>query len=497
MTELSRRSALALAAAAAFSACAPPAAPENIARLGIGLEPPNLDPTAGAAAAIDEVVYANVFEGLTRARGDGRVYPALAERWEISGGGRDYLFHLHQGVRFHDGAACGADDVKFSLERARAPDTTNAQRELFEPIAAIDVLDPLRVRVRLKRPNAGFLFNMAWGDAVIVSPQSAARNAAHPIGTGPFIFERWARGALVALARNRDYWGAPAALDGARFVIVPDASAAFAALMAGDVDGFPDFPAPELLPQIARDSRFRIAVGASEGETILAINNGRAPFNDLRVRRALAHAVDRQAVIRGAMFGYGVPIGSHFAPTHPDYVDLTARYPYDPARARALLREAGVREGQRVSLELPPPGYARRGGEIVAAQLRTVGLDIAIRNLEWAQWLEQVFTNRSYDLTIVSHTEPMDIGIYARDDYYFDYHDADFREIMRDLNSAPNEQARSALLKAAQTKIADDCVNVFLFQLPKLGVWRRGLEGVWANAPMQANDLTGARWADR
>jgi peptide/nickel transport system substrate-binding protein len=426
---------------------------------------------------------------------NGAVQPALAHRWEIAGGGRALTFHLRDGVRFHDGAAFSATDVKFSLDRARAPDSTNAQKELFAAIAEVILHDPRRVEVRLARPDGGMLFNLAMGDAVIVSPASAARNAVHPVGTGPFALARWARGALVTLKRNADYWGAPPALDGASFAFIADPSAAFAALMAGDVDGFPNFPAPELLPQLERDGRFRVVAGATEGETILAMNNARAPFDDVRVRRALAHAIDRQAIVDGAMFGYGALIGSHFSPAHPAYVDLTALYPYDPRRARALLAEAGFPNGFRARLALPPVGYARRGGEIVAGYLRAVGVEADILNFEWAQWLEQVFTNKDYDLTIVSHTEPNDIGIYARPDYYFNYRSPAFDALIAELSETVNADRRSELLRLAQRRIAEDAVNVFLFELPQLGVWRKDLTGVWANAPVQANDLTRAHWA--
>jgi peptide/nickel transport system substrate-binding protein len=225
------------------------------------------------------------------------------------------------------------------------------------------------------------------------------------------------------------------------------------------------------------------------------MNNARAPFDDVRVRRALAHAIDRQAIVDGAMFGYGALIGSHFSPAHPAYVDLTALYPYDPRRARALLAEAGFPNGFRARLALPPVGYARRGGEIVAGYLRAVGVEADILNFEWAQWLEQVFTNKDYDLTIVSHTEPNDIGIYARPDYYFNYRSPAFDALIAELSETVNADRRSELLRLAQRRIAEDAVNVFLFELPQLGVWRKDLTGVWANAPVQANDLTRAHWA--
>ncbi|RME17422.1 MAG: ABC transporter substrate-binding protein [Alphaproteobacteria bacterium] len=462
--------------------------------VGMQLEPPNLDPTGGAAAAIDEVTYANVFEGLTRFGPDGSIRPALAESWEVSEDGKVYTFHLHSGVRFHDGTEMNADDVVFSLDRARAEDSTNAQKALFAGIESVEAVDPLTVRVTLSAPNGNFPFNMAWGDAVIVAPESIATDATKPIGTGPFRFVEWAKGDHVTLERNPDYWGPAPALARATFKFISDPNAAFAAMMAGDVDAFPVFPAPEALEQFKADPRFRVIVGSTEGETILAMNNGVAPLDDIRVREAIAHAINRQDIIDGAMFGYGTPIGTHFAPHNPDYVDLTGLSAYDPEKSKALL--ASVGPVRKLRMLLPPPSYARRGGEIIAAQLRAVGIETEITNVEWAQWLEQVFKGKDYDLTIVSHTEPADINIYARPDYYFQYDNPSFRVVIDELSLSSDPMARRALNHVAQKIIAQDYVNGFLFQLAKTGVADARIEGLWENAPTQAIDLTGVRWTD-
>jgi len=463
--------------------------------VGMQLEPPNLDPTAGAAGAIDEVVYANVFEGLTRFDSNGAIVPALAKSWDISENGLVYTFNLQPGVKFHDGTAMDSADVVFSLERAMAEGSTNAQKALFADIASLEALDATTVRITLSKPNGSFLFNMAWGDAVIVAPESAANNATNPIGTGPFAFFEWVQGDRVELVKNPDYWGAPVALDKVTFKFISDPTAAYAAMMAEDVDAFPNFPTPEVLPQLDADPRFNVIVGTTEGETILSTNNKAVPLNDVRVREAIAHAINRQEIIDGAMFGYGTPIGTHFNPSNPDYVDLTNQSDYDPERSRALLAEAGV-SNLTLRLKLPPPTYARRGGEIIAAQLRAVGINVEISNLEWAQWLEEVFRNRDYDLTIVSHTEPFDIGIYGRDDYYFQYSSAEFKTLMAMLNDATDPDERTALVRAAQRLIADEYVNGYLFQMAKTGVANANIVGLWENSPTQANDMTGVSWKD-
>ncbi len=464
--------------------------------LGMQLEPPNLDPTGAAAAAIDEVVYANIFEGLTRYQADGSIVPALAKSWDISDDGLTYTFTLHSGVKFHDGTTMDAEDVKFSLDRARAEDSTNAQKRLFTGIASVDVVNPTTVRITLSNPDGGFITNLAWGDAVIVAPESIDAAANAPVGTGPFKFSRWVQGDRIEIEKNPDYWGEPVALEKATFKFISDPTAAFAAVMAGDIDAFPGYPAPENLPQFEADPRFSVIVGSTEGETILSMNNKSEKLADVRVRKAIAHAINRQAIIDGAMFGFGTPIGTHFAPHHPDYLDLTGQSAYDPAAAKALLKEAGYGDGLTLSLKLPPPSYARRGGEIIASQLREVGIETEIENLEWAQWLEQVFRGKDFDLSIVSHTEPLDIGIYANPDYYFQYDSAAFQKTIDDLKLATDAGERTALLQSAQRMIADDYVNGYLFQLARTGVANSKIKGLWENSPTQANDLTGVSWSD-
>jgi len=480
---------------AALALLAGGALAQDAITVGMQLEPPNLDPTSGAAAAIREVTYANLYEGLTRFGPDGSIQPALAHRWDVAEDGKVWIFHLREGVVFHDGTTMDAEDVVFTLDRARAEDSTNAQKQLFAGIETVEAVDAKTVRVTLKAPSGSFDFNMAWGDAVIMGPESVATNATAPVGTGPFRFGQWVQGDRIELVENPDYWGDKPALKRATFKFISDATAAFAAMMAEDVDVFPVFPAPETLAQFQSDPRFQVLTGTTEGETILAMNNKQAPLDNVKVRQAIAHAINRQDIIDGAMFGYGTPIGTHFAPHNPDYVDLTDLSAHDPDKARALLAEAGA-AGLKLRLHLPPPTYARRGGEIIAAQLRDVGIETEIINVEWAQWLEQVFRGKDFDLTIISHVEPADIGIYARPDYYFQYGKPEFVAIMDELAVTVDPAKRSELNKAAQRMIADDYVNGYLFQLAKAGVANARLRGLWENSPAPAIDLTGVSWAN-
>jgi peptide/nickel transport system substrate-binding protein len=176
-------------------------------------------------------------------------------------------------------------------------------------------------------------------------------------------------------------------------------------------------------------------------------------------------------------------------------VDLTDLSDHDPERSRELLAEAGV-EDLTLRLMLPPPTYARRGGEIIAAQLREVGIETEITNMEWADWLERVFRGNDFDLTIVSHTEPFDINIYANPEYYFQYDSPEFQALNAELEVTSDPAERSRLLEEMQRTIAEDYVNGFLFQLAKTGVANANIEGLWENSPTQANDLTDVRWTE-
>jgi peptide/nickel transport system substrate-binding protein len=464
--------------------------------LGMVLEPPHLDPTAGAASAIREVTYANIYEGLVRIDAMGKVQPALAASWTISPDGLTYTFRLRTGVTFHDGAPFDCATVMFSYGRAAAADSVNAQKGLFEPIARTDCPDPATAVVTLKRPTASFLFGMGWGDAAMLSPASVATDKTNPVGTGPFRFTRWVRGDRIELERFPGYWGAAPKLTTVTFRFITDPTAAVAAVLAGDLDAFPNFPAPEALDRVRADSRFTVVVGTTEGKTILALNDARKPFDDVRVRRALAYAIDRRALIEAVMSGYGAPIGSHYVPTDPGYVDLTGVYPYDPARAKALLAEAGVRPGTTITIKLPPPAYARRGGEVIAAYLEQVGITAKLVPVEWAQWLDTVFRRSDFDATVISHTEARDLDIYARDTYYFNYHSEPYRALFRDYQAAVDPRRQLDLVGQLQRRLAEDEPNVFLFALAKVGVWNAGLRGMWTNSPIPANDVTAVSWAE-
>lgn len=469
---------------------------KDTAVLAMTLEPPGLDPTAGAASAIAEVVLYNVFETLTRIRPDGTTAPLLAERFSASPDLKTWTFALRRDARFHNGTPLTAAHVRFSFERAAAPGSTNKDRATFVAIERIDTPDAHTVVLVLRHGDPDLPFKLGQATAIVVEPSTAATNAAQPVGTGPYRLEAWNRGSSVVLARW-DGWRAPQQVALRRVTIrfINDPAAQVAALLSGDVDAFPRVAAARSLALFRRDpKRFQVLVGGSRAKTILAMNNARPPLNDVRVRRAIAAAIDRSAVIQAAADGFGVPIGSYYVPGMPGYVDLTAVNAHDPARARALLHQAGVALPLQLSLKLPPTPYARQGGEVVAAMLARVGIEAKIENVEWAQWLSGVYGQKAYDLTLIAHVEPLDFGNFARPGYYWGYESAQFNALWAQIQATPEPAARAKLLAQAQRLVADDAVAVYLYQPTWITVAHARLQGLWTEQPIFVNELAALRW---
>lgn len=468
---------------------------KNSVVLGMILEPPGLDPTVAPAAAIGEIVHYNIFEGLTKINVDGSVTPLLAQSWTMDPDGKLYSFKLRKGVKFQDGSAFDASAVKFSFERAKAEKSTNkAKKAVFDNISRIDTPDAHSVILVLDKPDGNFLFRMGENTAVILHPGSAEKAATQPVGTGPFKLASWAKGSAVTLAKWDGYRDAKTIkLEKVTFRFINDAAAQVAALLAGDIDGMPRFGAFQNIKQLQSDKRFTVAMGSTAGKGIMTINNKRKPFDDVRVRQALMHAIDRKAFIDGVFEGLAKPIGSHMAPTDAGYVDLTGVYPYDPEKARALLKQAGVATPLNVTLTLPPPPYARKGGEVVAAQLAKVGINAKIENVEWAQWLGGAFKG-NFDLTIINHVEPLDYMAYANPNYYFGYDSQAFRDLAARHAASTDAKERTKLFGDMQRRITSDAVNAFLFNPAQVAVSRKGLQGLWASSPIFANDMSKAFW---
>ena len=455
-------------------------------------EPPGLDPTGNTAAAIDRVVFANIFEGLIKVNSKGQFVPGLATKWEVSPDGKVYTFALRKGVKFHNGEPFNAQVAKWNIERAKGDGTTNPHPEYFRGIVKIDTPDDYTLALTLKDVDALFIAHMAEGDAVMLPMKGYENTKSNPIGTGPFKFIKWARGDRVEMVRFDGYWNPELPLlDKVIFKFIGDASAQIAALKAGDIDVIGYIAAPESAMEMSKDKRFKVFSGTTTGEVIMSTNNKAKPFDNKLVRQAMAYAIDRQAVVDLVMFGYGTPIGSHWSPSTPYYVDLTGKFAYNPKKAKELLAKAGYPNGFEATIKLPAIySYSKRAGEVIADMLGKVGIKLKIEIVEWGQWIERIFKKKEFQLTMIGHVEAWDIGIYANPEYYFQYDSQEFRDAYAKALMAPNEAEKAKWFGRCQEIIAEDAVNGYMFSAPSLPVMKACVMGWWENYPTIALDCT-------
>ncbi|WP_279012635.1 ABC transporter substrate-binding protein, partial [Zymomonas mobilis] len=464
--------------------------------IALQMEPPALDVTSGAATIIDDVSYGTLFEGLVRLSANGQIEGWLAKNWTVSPDGKVYLFNLRDKVTFSDGRAFNAATAAYSLNRARDIHSGNVQQEALSIIDRIETPSSFQLRIILKKADSFFLTLLSLPDCAMVSPFLPKNLAVSPVGTGAFRFQEWQHGKRIQLIARSDYWGKKPAIKTLNFFFISDALAAYAALKTGQIDFFPDFPAAENLQELGHDPRFKVQSFPSEGEVILAFNQNLPIFQNSLLRQAISIAINRPAFVDAVLYGYGRVIGSHFPPQNPDYLDLTAIYPYDPIKAKALLKQAGYPDGLTLTLDLPPSRYATISGQLVVDQLEKIGIHVTLHSLEWTTWLDRVYKKHDFQMTVINHAEPFDYRIYDKEGYYFGYHNAQFHQILTRLDQENDAFQRHQKLQSLQKILTLDAANVFLFQYPHLVVSKADLAGLWRGSPTQAFDLTTAYFTD-
>ena len=484
--------ALTLVGSLAWAADPPPQQGGTVT-VAITADPPGWDPTASTSQEIARVVYHNVYEGLVRLDRSGKIVPALAKSWTVSPDGTTLTFQLRSGVTFHDGTPFTPEDVVKTFERAKDKTSGHTHPEYYASIDTIVAGPGNTVVFHLSKPNSSLLFNLARPDSVIYPPSKAATQRSHPIGTGPFMFSSYAPGSEVVLVRNPHYYiqGEPY-LDKVVFKIMPDPNTRFAALQAGDIDMIASSLPPEQYLRIKNGSvpGVKGAEGTATTEITLALNNARPPLNDKRVREAITMAIDKKAIVQGAMFGLGTVISTHMTPAEPYYINPDP-YPYDPAKAKQLLAEAGYPNGFKIKFELPQPyPIERRTGQVIAQQLKQVGIDAQVSVVEWTTWLQRIFLGGDYDMTIIGHSEPRDISIYGNPNYYFHYDNPVVQNLLKQAEAATSPQVQTADYQEVGKIIAQDAVNVWVFSPPYLVAARNDIYGFWTNQPTPAIDMT-------
>lgn len=454
--------------------------------LAANAAPASLDFTTTSGAAIPQALMGNVYETLVTIDSSGQIQPGLAHEWEVSPDGTSYTFHLRPGVRFSNGDAFDAHTAKFSLDRVLSPAWTNGLKAQMNPVASAVALDDLTLRVRLHHPSAAWLWNMGTLVGAMMSPRGVENLATEPVGTGPYAVENWAVGSALRLRAREDYWGEAPANTTAEIRYFPDAISATNALESGDVDVLWGLQNPELLDPLRARGQWNIDVGTTNGEVLLSMNNRRAPFDRVEVRQAVMHAIDRQAVINTVWDGYGTDTGGIPVPPTDPWYDPSRRYPFDPERARELLRAAGyTTDGHdprlAVTITVPALPYAQTTSELLYSQLRDVGFQVTLESAEFpAVWLAQVLKGHDYDMSLIAHVEPRDIPtLFGNPDYYLGFDSPRTRALIDAAEASgddPEEGTR--LMTQAVDSLMEEAAADTLMNFPNIVVSHPGIGGI-------------------
>lgn len=466
----------------------------SVLRLAMTLEPPVLDPTINASTSIQKITYQNIFEGLTQINNLNQVQPSLAKAWEIDDTGLIYTFHIRKRVFFHDRTLLTATIIKSSIDRMISLNGANPIKGKFANVQSITVLSRHVLRIKLKWSDGDFLYNLGLGNAIIQSPKSWANNSQKPIGTGPYRFTEWKQGEYIKLVANYNYWGKLAKIKEITIVFTPTLSQVESYLADGLLDGYSSMIEVGFLDSLFSIRQdYVLKMGNTSGEIIVAMNHANEMLASKDFRRGITLAIDKKVITATPNFITGAEIGSHYSPSDNDYLDLTLAYPFSLFDAKQLIQKSGVVIKPLILLS-PPPAYAQFISLHVQEMLKKVGLTVKIEEVSWKEWLTRVYQDKDYDLTVIAHTEPHDLDIYARDNYYFNYENNEYKKIINQLNRTHDQSQRSALLKEAQQKLSDDAVNIYLFMLPKVGVWHKALRGYWLNEPIPAMIFSQMYW---
>ncbi|HET8601717.1 MAG TPA: ABC transporter substrate-binding protein [Segeticoccus sp.] len=457
--------------------------------IGLAAEPASLDFSTTDGAAIPQALLYNVYEGLVQLNQQGDIVPALATSWDISKDRKTYTFHLVDNAKFTNGHTFTAQDAVYSINRVKK-DWTISLKSAMDVVADAQAVNATTLKVKLTHPSNDWLYRMTTRIGAMMTPSGVKTIATKPVGTGPYVFQDWKRGDSITFQRNANYWGKKPYYKTVTFKYFKDPTALNNALLTGTINVIGTVQAPESLKQFTSNNKYEVIEGTTNGEVVLSFNNSRPPLNDKRVRQAIRYAIDHKALLDTCWAGYGKLIGSMVPPTDPWYEDLTGMYPHNVAKAKSLLKAAGAQHAT-LRLRVPTLPYAVSCGTVVKSQLQQVGLNVKMDQLEFpAAWLTTVFTNANYDMSIVAHVEPRDLGaVFGNPKYYIRYNSKAVQEDLTKADEGTQQQQVAFMKKAART-ISADAASDFLFLLPNLMVADKGITGLPKNAISESFDLS-------
>ena len=479
----------------AIAGCTKKTDVNNNAVVGITQEPGIFDPHTVVAAGDEEIIF-NVYEGLMKFDYEGNLNPCLATDVEISADASVYTFTIREGVKFHDGSDFDANDVVYSLKRAAGlldtQDGTALVSEL-DSISDVKVTSDGRVEVTLESGNSELLSFFTVG----IIPEGYDNCQKAPIGTGPFKFESYTPGQSVVLIKNDNYWqkGLPY-LDKVTFKVCADMDAGLTELANGSIDIFPYLSkdrADQLDP-----AKYNIESNGSNMVQIFALNNAVEPLNDIRVRQAINYAINRKDIISVTMDGAGVELATAMSPAMGSYYDtsLDGSFDQDVEKAKALMAEAGYENGFDITCTVPSSYLIHVNTAVeLASELKAIGINLEIKQVDWATWLETVYAGRQYETTVIALTSayaPYDVvGRYAStaDGNFINYSNPEVDALLKQIPLTSDENERTELYHQVLAILTADACSAYIQDPTTITAVSTRLEGYHVY-PMYVQDMS-------
>ncbi|RKN77106.1 ABC transporter substrate-binding protein [Paenibacillus ginsengarvi] len=460
-------------------------------RVAMATEPDNLDPYLSAATDTGSMMD-NVFDGLFEAGENSDLVPAIAESYKVSEDGLTYTFNLKKGVKFHNGADLTSKDVYYSYAKLSGLSGKAPLSSKFAAIEKIDTPDDYTVVLKLKAKDAAFLA----ANIVAIVPKDYETQSSKPIGAGPFKFVSYAPGQQLVLEKNDSFYdnAHKPQLDRVEFKFMPDANASVLALKSGDIDMVPGISAQGAL-QLGKG--FEIVSGPQNMVQLLALNNSVEPLNNVKVRQAINYAIDKDVIIKTVAEGNGAKLGSNMSPAMKMYYQegLDKRYAPSAEQAKKLLKEAGFENGFKLTITVPSNyKFHVDTAQVIAEQLKAVGIQATIKQIEWSNWLEDVYNNAKYEATIVGLTGKLDphevLGryetTYAKN--FFKFSNREFDGLVNKGRLEINESKRADLYKQAQTILTEQAAAVYIMDPSRSVAMKSTLHG-FKMYPVQKYDF--------
>ena len=437
-----------------------------------------LDPHQMVSAGTREVLF-NVFEGLVKPDSDGNLVPAVAEKVDVSENGDSFTFTLRDGVKFHNGETVTAKDVVYSVSRAAGLDTGKPLMDGMELVTSVEATDEKTIVVTLSEPNIEMLALLTAG----IIP-AGSDPAAETVGTGPFKFVSRSPQENVIIEKFNEYWGTPAYVDKVTYKIIDKGETLVMSLKGGALDIVAHLTGAQAA-ELGED--FTILEGTMNLVQAVYLNNAVKPFDDVKVRQAISHAIDRQMVMDFLAEGRGTPVGSSIYPAFEKYFlpELVEQYSYDPELAEQLLAEAGYPEGFSFDCNVPSNYQPHIDtAEVVAQQLKAIGVTMNVKLVDWESWVSDTYTGRNFQSTVVgvdaknmTARAMLERFTSTAGDNFINFSSTEYDETFKKAVSSTDDAEQTELYKRLETILAEDAANLYIQDLCDLVAMKKGMGG--------------------